>query len=486
MTGKTRETGNDIREISPGCYELPPTGEMKVPGRVFADRELLTQASREQALEQVRNVACLPGIEVASMAMPDIHWGYGFAIGGVAAFNMDEGIISPGGVGYDIACGVRLVRSDLHADDVVERLPALVHELSRSIPAGVGRKGDIRLDRRQMEEMMSRGVPWAVDRGLGWKEDLDRIEDGGVMAGADPDRVGKRARERGFAQSGTLGAGNHFIELQLVEMIFDDEAAAAFHIFEGQLCLMIHSGSRGLGHQVCTEYVKVMAGAAAKAGIRLPDRQLACAPLGSREGEEYLGAMACAVNFARTNRQVMTHLARQSFEAIFRSSAEALGLELVYDVSHNLAKFEEHIVDGRLMKLCVHRKGATRAFPPGHRDLPQIYRKTGQPVIVPGDMGTASYLLKGTETAMDVSFGSTCHGAGRVMGRRAAKKQISGHELRLRLEADGITIRAGRDSALAEEAPEAYKDIDQVVEVCQRAGLSSKVARLKPLGVIKG
>lgn len=473
-------------EISPNCWEIPRTGDMKVPGRVFADNALLEKASQEEALDQVRNVACLPGIEVASMAMPDIHWGYGFAIGGVAAFNMDEGVVSPGGVGYDIACGVRLVRSDLEIADVRHMVPDLVHELSRSIPAGVGRKGDIRLDRPQIDALMTRGVPWAVDQGMGWREDLECLEDGGAMEGADPSLVSKRARERGFAQSGTLGAGNHFIEVQSVERIYDQKAADAFDIFEGQLCLMIHSGSRGLGHQLCTEFVKVMAGAAARAGIVLPDRQLACAPLGSSEGADYLAAMACAVNFARTNRQVINHLARRSFEFIFKESAESLGLRVVYDVAHNVAKFEEHQVEGREMKLCVHRKGATRSFPPGHPDLPERYRETGQPVIVPGDMGTASYLLKGVESAMTASFGSTCHGAGRVMGRRAAKKQIRGRELRERLEAAGITVRAGRDSTLAEEAPEAYKDIDSVVDVCQRAGLSSKVARLKPLGVVKG
>ena len=474
------------RQVSPYCWELPREGDMRVPGLVFADSSLLEQAAREKALEQVRNVACLPGIEMASMAMPDIHWGYGFAIGGVAAFNTDDGIISPGGVGYDIACGVRLIRSGLIFTDVSEQIPALVHELSRSIPAGVGRKGEIRLDAHEIDRMLLKGAPWAVERGMGWAEDLECIEDGGCMDGADPARISNRARERGFAQSGTLGAGNHFIEVQAVERIFDKQAASLFDIFEGQLCLMIHSGSRGLGHQVCTDHLKLMSTTADRAGIKLPDRQLACAPLNSDEARDYLAAMACAVNYARTNRQVMTHLARRAFEAVFHRSAEALGLDLVYDVSHNVAKFEQHNVGGRRMRLCVHRKGATRSFPPGHADLPARYRKTGQPVIVPGDMGTGSYLLKGMESAMAASFGSTCHGAGRVMGRRAAMKQIRGNELRQRLEARGITIRAGRDASLAEEAPEAYKDIDQVVEVCQQAGLSSKVARLRPLGVIKG
>lgn len=459
---------------------------MRVPGLVFANAGLMERAGQEKALEQVGNVACLPGIVKASMAMPDIHWGYGFAIGGVAAFDREQGIISPGGVGYDIACGVRLIRSDLTAGEVADRVPGLVHELSRNIPAGVGRGGEIRLDSRAMDRVLSHGVSWALEQGYGWPEDTDAIEDGGCLEGAEPALVSDRARQRGLSQSGTLGAGNHFIEVQRVERIYDAEAAQAFGIFEGQLCLMIHSGSRGLGHQICTEQVKLMAAAARRAGITLPDRQLACAPIDSPEGREYYAAMAAAVNFARTNRQVLTHLARRSFEHIFNCSAERLGLGLVYDVSHNMAKFEEHRVDGENRTLCVHRKGATRSFPAGHPGVPERYRAVGQPVIVPGDMGTASYLLKGTEEAMSLSFGSTCHGAGRVMGRRAARRAISGHQLKMRLESEGITVRAGRTASLAEEAPEAYKDIDEVVEICHRAGLSRKVARLRPLGVVKG
>lgn len=479
------KTANLI-ELNPWCWEIPRSGEMRVPGRIFADRGLIDQAQQEMALEQVRNVACLPGIEMASLAMPDIHWGYGFPIGGVAAFRIEDGVISPGGVGYDIACGVRLIRTDLEASQVRKSVPDLVHELSRSIPAGVGRHGDIRLNQKEIDELMVKGVPWVVSRGFGWRDDIEAIEDGGALEGADPAMVSSRARERGFAQSGTLGAGNHFIEVQLVDSIYDEKAAEAFGIFKGQICVMVHSGSRGLGHQVCTEYVKLMGGAAARAGISLPDRQLACAPIQSREGRDYYAAMACAANFARVNRQVMTHLLRQSFEYIFKMSAERLGLGLVYDVSHNIAKFEEHEVGGKQERLCVHRKGATRSFPAGHPDVPSKYRNVGQPVIVPGDMGTASWLLKGSEAAMKKSFGSTCHGAGRVLGRRAARRAIQGHELRARLEAQGITVSAGRTSTLVEEAPEAYKDVDQVVEVCHQAGLSLKVARLRPLGVIKG
>lgn len=473
-------------EISPYCWEIPMTGKMLVPGRVFADRSFIELADEEKALDQVRNVACLPGIEMASLAMPDIHWGYGFAIGGVAAFRMEDGVISPGGVGYDIACGVRLIRTNLLAAEVRGTVPSLIHELSRRIPAGVGRHGEIRLNQKEMSQLLTKGAPWVIERGFGRREDIEAMEDGGVLEGADPAMVSSRAIERGFGQPGTLGAGNHFIEVQLVDEIYDEAAARAYGVHKGQLCIMAHSGSRGLGHQVCTEYIKIMGGAAARAGIELPDRQLACAPIQSREGREYYAAMACAVNFARSNRQVMTHLIRESFEYVFRMSAEKLGLDLVYDVSHNLAKFEEHGEEGKKKRLCVHRKGATRSFPAGHPDVPARYRSVGQPVIVPGDMGTASYLLKGTEKAMAESFGSTCHGAGRVMGRRAARKVINGHELKARLEARGITVRAGKTSALAEEAPEVYKDIDKVVAVCHEAGLSLKVARLRPMGVIKG
>lgn len=457
-----------------------------MPGRVFSDRQLIEKAAQEQALEQVANVACLPGIVEASLAMPDIHWGYGFAIGGVAAFRLEDGIISPGGVGYDIACGVRLLTTNLTFKDHGAQVPQLVHELSRSIPAGVGRRGNVTLSHKELDAVMTRGVPWIVNHGYGWGEDIASIEDGGVLAGADPALVSQRARERGFSQPGTLGAGNHFAEIQRVEQIYDQQAARAFGVYEDQLVVMLHSGSRGLGHQVCTDFIKVMAGAAARANIFLPDRQLACAPINSPEGRNYYAAMACAVNFARVNRQVMTHLVRESFEYIMGTSAEKLGMDLVYDVSHNLAKFEVHEVEGNQTRLCVHRKGATRSFPAGHPDLPAKYRDIGQPVIIPGDMGTASYLLKGTETAMRRSFGSTCHGAGRVMGRRAAKKLIQGFELKHRLEAQGITIRTGSTKALAEEAPEAYKDVNKVVEVCHQAGLSHKVARMRPLGVVKG
>lgn len=479
-------SATSLIEVDAYTWEIPKTGRMLVPGRIFCDRHLIGRADQEEALRQVANVACLPGIVDASLAMPDIHWGYGFAIGGVAAFNLDEGIISPGGVGYDIACGVRLIRTDLTFAEHREYLRALVHELSRSIPAGVGRQGRLRLSHQELAAVMTKGVPWIVSQGYGWPQDTDAVEDGGVLAGADPDRVSDRARERGLAQPGTMGAGNHFAEVQRVEQIFDRQAAEAFGVFEDQLVVMLHSGSRGLGHQVCSDFIRVMALAAARADIYLPDRQLACAPIASPQGRDYYAAMACAVNFARVNRQVMTHSVRESFEYIMKSSAEKLGMDLVYDVSHNLAKFEDHEVGGKATRLCVHRKGATRSFPAGHPDLPPRYRAIGQPVIVPGDMGTASYLLKGTRTAMKRSFGSTCHGAGRVMSRKAASRVIDGGELRKRLESQGITVRAASTKGLAEEAPEAYKDVNRVVEVCHRSGLSHKVARLRPLGVVKG
>ncbi|MHB0867575.1 MAG: RtcB family protein [Thermoleophilia bacterium] len=473
-------------EIDAFTWEIPKTGRMTVPGRIFCDRQLIESADLEPALQQVANVACLPGIVEASLAMPDIHCGYGFAIGGVAAFNLDEGIISPGGVGYDIACGVRLIRTDLTFAEHREYVPALVHEMSRSIPAGVGRQGRLRFNRKELESVMTRGVPWIVEQGYGWQRDMEVMEDGGMLAGAGPDRVSERARERGLAQSGTMGAGNHFAEVQRVEQIFDHEAAKVFGVFEDQLVIMLHSCSRGLGHQVCSDFIRVMTSAAARADIFLPDRQLACAPISSPQGRDYYSAMACAVNFARVNRQVMTQAVRESFEDILKMSAEKIVMDLVYDVSHNMAKFEDHEVKGKISQLCIHRKGATRSFPAGHPDLPPRYQSVGQPVIVPGDMGTASYLLKGTGIAMKRSFGSTCHGAGRIMGRKAASRIIDGGELRKRLESQGITVRTASTKGLAEEAPEAYKDVNQVVEVCHRSGLSLKVARLRPLGVVKG
>jgi tRNA-splicing ligase RtcB len=478
----------ELERIGPYAFRIPQTYKkgMRVPGIIFADDELLEQAKKDQAMEQVANVAFLPGIVKASYAMPDIHWGYGFPIGGVAAFDLSTGVISPGGVGFDITCGVRLLRTNLVADEVREKMQPLIHELSRNVPAGVGSRGKIRLSREKMTELLKKGVIWAIKEGYGWQEDAEFTEEGGFLEGADPVKVSDRAYQRGLDQLGTLGAGNHFLEVQRVEEIYDERIARAFGLYLGQLTVMIHCGSRGLGHQICSDYVKVMDRVARRIGLELPDRQLACAPIDSPEGKDYYGAMACAANFARANRHVIAHFVRQSFEFIFGKGASKLGMTLLYDVAHNIAKFEEHVVDGKRRRLCVHRKGATRAFGPGHPEIPAAYREIGQPVIIPGDMRRSSHVLVGTEQAMKESFGSTCHGAGRVMSRTQAKKKIRGEDLKRSLEEQGIVVKVGKLSLLAEEAPEAYKDVTRVVDVCEGAGLSHKVVRLKPLGVLKG
>ncbi len=475
-------------KLNPYCYKISQTYRkgMRVPGIIYADDELIQMAEEDRALEQVINVAFLPGIVRASYAMPDIHWGYGFPIGGVAAMDVERGVISPGGVGYDISCGVRLLRTNLIAKDVLPMMGPLMHELSRNIPKGVGSRGKIKVSRREMEELMTKSVKWAIRKGYGWEEDAEFTEEGGCLQGADPSKVSSRAFQRGFDQPGTLGAGNHFLEAQEVVEVYDERLAEALGLYKGQLTVMIHSGSRGVGHQICTDYIKVMDRAVREFGIDLPDRQLGCAPITSQEGKDYYAAMACAANYALTNRHCLAHWVRQSFEYIFRKSAQSLGMGVVYDVSHNIAKFEEHEVNGRRMKLCVHRKGATRAFGPGHPDIPKVYRDIGQPVIIPGDMGTCSYVLVGTARAMTEAFGSTCHGAGRVMSRSKAKRQIRGDELKRELEEKGIVIVAGHIPLLAEEAPQAYKDVSKVVEICHGAGLSKKVVKLKPLGVLKG
>ena len=459
---------------------------MRVPGIVFADESLIAQADRDRALEQVINVAFLPGIVKASLAMPDIHWGYGFPIGGVAAFDTEGGVISPGGVGYDINCGVRLLKTNLLAREVKPLVEPLLYELARNVPKGVGSHGLLRLSRGEMEKALTGGVKWAIGQGYGWKEDADFIEEGGVLAGADPNKVSERAFQRGKDQLGTLGAGNHFLEIQEVVEIFDERVARAFGLYPGQLVVMIHSGSRGFGHQICSDYIKVMEQVVKREGITLPDRQLCCAPLGSKEQKDYYAAMACAVNYAFINRHMMAHFTRVSFENVFKKSAESLGMDLLYDVAHNIAKFEEHQVSGEKKALCVHRKGATRAFGPGHPAIPQAYREIGQPVIIPGDMGRASFVLVGTDKAMTESWGSTCHGAGRTMSRSQAKRTVRGERLKQELEEKGIRVVVGHLSLLAEEAPLAYKDVSQVVSVCDGAGLSRKVARTRPLGVLKG
>jgi tRNA-splicing ligase RtcB len=479
-----------LEQVGPCHWKIPKSyrADMRVDGLIFADESLIEQIKKDQGPEQVANVATLPGIQKASLAMPDIHWGYGFAIGGVAATDPEEGgIISPGGVGYDINCGVRLLRTDLAWEDVKPKVKALVDQLFRDIPTGVGQSGRFKFDKPRLAKLMEQGSKYVVNEGWGTERDLQCTEAGGRLDGADPDRVSDRAYERGLDQCGTLGSGNHFLEVQVVDRILDEPAAQVMGLREGQVTILIHSGSRGLGYQVCDDYLAVFKGAPQKYGFTLPDAQLACAPVRSSEGQAYLSAMRAAANFAWCNRQLLTHQARAVFARIFGRPWEQLGIELVYDVAHNIAKFEEHEVGGGLRKLvCVHRKGATRAFPPGHPEIPAPYRSIGQPVIIPGSMGTASWVLVGQPGSMEQSFGTTCHGAGRMMSRTAAVRLAAGRRIDKELDALGIIARARGHKGLAEEQPAAYKDVDQVVEVVDKAGLSKKVARLRPVGVIKG
>ncbi len=481
------------------CRWLLPKGTrpgMLTDGLVYASEAMLPDISRDNAHEQVANVACLPGIVGRSMAMPDIHWGYGFPIGGVAAMDAASGVISPGGVGYDINCGVRILRTALGADEVVARLKDLVDELFRAVPAGVGGKGGLLLDPGELRGVLTDGAAWAVGRGCGTAEDLAACEDGGRIAAADPGAVSDRAIKRGANQLGTLGSGNHFLEVGVVDRIYDEAAAAAFGLRDGMVTISIHCGSRGLGHQVCADSLEAMNAAVRRYGITLPDRQLACAPVPSPEGRAYFGAMSAAANYAWANRQVITHNVRSAVRRVFGGKERGggrdrehecdLDLSLLYDVAHNIAKLETHTVEGRQVKVCVHRKGATRAFPAGHPDVPVPYRGCGQPVLVPGDMGRCSFVLVGTQAAMEQTFGSTCHGAGRVMSRTAAKRGTSGDDVQRRLASQGIVVKGQSRAGLAEEAPEAYKDVEQVVDVVHRAGISRRVARLRPLGVIKG
>jgi tRNA-splicing ligase RtcB (3'-phosphate/5'-hydroxy nucleic acid ligase) len=480
----------ELEPLDPFTWRVPQdtVPGMRVPGIVFATEEMATKAVEDRAVEQVANVATLPGIVQASYAMPDIHWGYGFPIGGVAATDPEAGgVISPGGVGFDICCGVRLIRSELEWEpEVRERISDLTHTLGQRLPRGVGQKGLMRLSQRDTRRVLREGIRFPLSRGIGWEEDAEVTEDGGVLEDARPDAVSDRAVERGGPQLGSLGGGNHFLEVQVVDEIFDQHPANAMGLFEGQVCVMMHSGSRGVGHQTCTDYLKVVDREMPKVGIEVPDRQLACVPVDHPAAREYLGAMYASANYARANRHVLTDGVRQTFEEVFGRSARDLGLHVVYDVAHNLAKLEEHEVDGRRRTLCVHRKGATRAFGPGHAELPDRYRPVGQPVTIPGSMGTASYVLVGTAEGERRSFWSTCHGAGRAMSRTKAKKVMSGPELRKSLEERGIVLAASQWRLLAEEAPYAYKDVSQVVDACEGAGLSRKVARLRPVGVVKG
>ncbi len=458
---------------------------MRVNGIIYVD-ELLEKELESQSIDQVANVATLPGIIKASLAMPDIHTGYGFAIGGVAAFDLKEGIVSPGGVGYDINCGVRLLKSNLKRDEVLSKIKDLINVLYTEIPSGVGSKGKIRLGPEDERKILIKGAQWAVEQGFGEPEDLEKIESSGCIEGADPSIISNKAYERGRAQQGTLGSGNHFLEIQFVEEIYDESAAEAMGLFKDQITIMIHTGSRGFGHQVCSDFLEVMSKAVKKYKIELPDKELACAPFESPEAQDYLSAMRAAANYAWANRQCIMHWARESFMKVFGISPKKLGMTLIYDVAHNIAKIEEHEVNGERKKLIVHRKGATRAFPPGHPELPEVYKKLGQPVLIPGDMGRVSFILLGTQKAMRETFGSTCHGAGRVLSRHQAIKKAKGRSIKREMEDKGIIVMSAGRETLAEEMSDAYKDISNVVDVVHRAGISKKVAKLRPIGVIKG
>ena len=478
-----------LKKIDDYRWEIPRSFDpgMRVPGRIICDEKLLKTVRNDQALLQVANVAHLPGIVNYSLAMPDIHWGYGFPIGGVAATDPDEGgVISPGGIGFDINCGVRLLRTHLTYQDVKPHLKTLVATLFNKIPCGVGQSGDIRISSGERSKVVTEGARWVMKKGYGVKEDLDHTEAGGCLEGADPAAVSERAYQRGADQLGTLGSGNHFLEVQVVDQIFDSKAADRFGLREGEVTLMIHSGSRGFGYQVCDDFLGQMRRTLTKYHIQVPDIQLACAPVNSPEGKHYLAAMRAAANYAWANRQCLMHLARSVFEKVFGRSWQDLGMWLIYDVAHNIAKFERHKVNGKEKLLCIHRKGATRAFPPGHPELPEVYRDLGQPVVIPGDMGRNSYLLLGTQHALDETFGTTCHGAGRVMSRAQAIRTSHGRDIEQELEKQGTIVMARGYKGIAEEQPAAYKDVNEVVHVVDRAGLAKRVVRMKPIGVIKG
>jgi tRNA-splicing ligase RtcB len=478
----------DFKKVEKCVYEIPKSfrSDMRVPARLYADEELLDMALRDRSVEQLVNTTTLPGVVKYTLAMPDIHQGYGPPIGGVIPLRTSDGVISPGAVGYDINCGVRVLRSNILAEEVKPIMDDIVNALFRGVPSGVGRSGDIRLSNRDMNEVLEKGSAWAVSQGYGTKDDLEHTEERGAMAGADSRKVSNKAKKRGQDQLGTLGSGNHFVEVGEVEEVYDQEAANAFGLFEGQMVVWVHSGSRGLGHQVCSDYVRDLQKAVTKYGIQLPDRELVCAPFDSPEGRDYFAAMACAANYAWANRQCLAHRAREILDDVLAGLVKDRELTLIYDVAHNIAKVEEYPIDDKSTKLIIHRKGATRAFGPGMEVLPADYQEVGQPVLIPGDMGTASYVLVGTTEAMDKTFGTSCHGAGRVMSRRAAKKKIWGEDLQKELAEKGIVVRGGSMAGLAEEAPDAYKDVDRVVNVVHSTGIARKVARVVPLGVIKG
>jgi tRNA-splicing ligase RtcB len=481
-------SSSDIKRLDKFLYEIPQSfrEDMRVPAHFYADPVLLEQVLEDKSLEQLVNTATLPGVVNYTLAMPDIHQGYGFPIGGVVATELPDGVISPGGVGYDINCGVRLLATHLTRQEIDPYLNDLATTLYANCPSGVGQGGSISLKAGDLDKIMENGAGWALKRGYASENDLERTEERGRIEGADPGKVSQRARKRGQEQVGTLGAGNHFIEVDMVEEVFDETAAQRTGLFPGQVTVQIHCGSRGFGHQICTDYVDHFQAAVRRYGLKLPDRELVCAPLSSPEGQDYLAAMKAAANYAFANRQVLTHHIRRSFEQVLAGKVKNHHVFQVYDIAHNMAKIEQHESGGRRVEVCVHRKGATRAFGPGSSALPEVYRDIGQPVLVPGSMGTASWVLLGTAGSMAQTFGSTCHGAGRMMSRSKAKKMIRGGELREELEAEGIRVRAGSMSGLAEEAPAAYKDVDRVIEVVHGAGIAKKLARLRPLAVIKG
>ncbi len=481
---KILEKLDDWRWLLPQEYKAG----MRVPGLIYASEEMLNIIGQDEAIEQVANVAFLPGIVRYSMAMPDIHWGYGFPIGGVAAMRVEDGVVSPGGVGFDINCGTRVLRTSLSEDELRPHLRDLVNQVFRDIPAGIGGAGLVKASLKEIDQVLVQGARWALEQDYAWPEDVEAIEGGGALGGANPDKVSQRAKQRGAPQLGTLGSGNHFLEIQVIEEVFDQAAAAVMGIDgPGQVMVFVHCGSRGLGHQTCQDYLDVMEEAAQRHDIRLPDKQLACAPIKSREGQDYLGAMTAAANFAFCNRQLITHWTRAAFQRVLgRDARDELGMFVVYDVAHNIAKIERHRLNGRELTVCVHRKGATRAFPPGHADVPARYKDIGQPVLVPGDMGRYSYIAVGTEQAMAETWGSTCHGAGRVQSRGAAKRMLQGVDVAQRLAERGIYVRAQNRGVLAEEASEAYKDVAQVIDVLHQAGISRKVCRMRPIGVVKG
>jgi len=470
----------ELKKVSEVIYEIEKKGEMKVPARIYADDELIKKIKEDLTLKQAENVACLPGIESYSFVMPDGHQGYGFPIGGVAAIEYENGIISPGGVGYDINCGVRLLKSNLTKEDVFDKRIELIDSIFKNVPSGLGSQGKVKLSSKDLDEVLMVGADWAVEEGYGWEKDLKRLESEGSMDG-DPSKVSGNAKKRGAPQLGSLGSGNHFLEMQVIDEIYDEKTAQGFGLKEGQICFMMHTGSRGCGHQICSDYIQTMDGVYKKYNLKIPDRELVCAPIHSKEGEDYFKAMCSGANFAWANRQMITHWIRESVSKVMGEDPEDLGLDVLYDVAHNIAKIEKH--NGK--KYCVHRKGATRAFWKGRDELPKEYEDIGQPVIIPGDMGTASYIMVGIKTSKE-TFGSTCHGAGRVLSRSAAIKKFRGEDIIKRLEKEKIYVKAASPKVVAEEAPEVYKDIHNVIDVCAKAGLVGKVAKLKPIGVAKG